>query len=115
MTFVHNQDYAKAQSELADQVKTVDKLHKQYDVEMFRTKSGELVCEFLIRGTNVAFTVGEYNDTETGIRTVGLYRPKGLDEKAVSEPFSTHYGVVADSFHDLAALACAGLGIIWNG
>jgi hypothetical protein len=115
MTFVHNQDYAKAQSELADQITTVDKLHKNYDVELFRTHSGELICEVLVKGTNVAFTVGEANDTETGLRTVGLYRPKGLDENAVSEAFSTHYGVVADSFHNLAAVACEGLGIIWNG
>lgn len=113
-TVISNQKYLTAQSLLTYNICNYDKLHRIFDIEMFRLSDGSLVCELALKENNVTFTVQENRD-ETGLASVEMYRPKGTDCHGIGETHYTAHGVDAEVFHNIAAIACNNLGIIWQG
>ena len=111
---ITNKKYLAAQSLLTSNICTPNKLHKIFDVELFRKQNGSLVCELALKENNVTFTVQEDMD-DSGLLSVEMYRPKGTDCHGIGETHHTGHGVVAETFHTVAAIACNHLGIIWNG
>ena len=111
---ITNKKYLAAQSLLTYNICNSDRLHKIFNVELFRKQNGSLVCELALKENNVTFTVQEERD-ETGLMSVEMYRPKGTDCHGIGETHHTGHGVNAEVFHNMAAIACNQLGIIWQG